>query len=404
MDVRKDFPILRRSINGCPLAYLDSGASAQQPNHVTDAVTMYHQNNHANIHRGIHTLSQEATDLYEEGRHKVAKFINADPSEIIFTSGTTESINLVANSFLRPRIPPRFHDSRMPKSQVLITELEHHSNIVPWQQPNVELNVAPINDRGEVLLKDVVERLNHRTLLVAIAHISNALGTILPVGAIVDQAHEKNIPVLVDGAQGIVHGPVDVKELGCDFYAFSSHKMYGPTGFGVLYATKKMQAVMEPWQVGGGMIERVTFDKTTFIDGPSKFEAGTPNISAAVGITAAIEYIEEIGFDVIQDHESELLEYLIGCLEAEEGVTLIGTATNRSGVVSFIFDEYHSSDIGELLDRQGVAVRTGHHCAQPVMNHFNIPGTIRVSLGVYNTKADIDQLITAIQWCKVILG
>ncbi len=403
MDVRKDFPILKRSVNGAPLAYLDSGASAQQPSHVTDAVTWYHQNYHANIHRGIHTLSQEATDLYEEGRRKVAEFINADPEEIIFTSGTTESINLVANSFLRPRIPPRFHDSRMPKSQVLITELEHHSNIVPWQQPNVELNVAPINDRGEVLLKDVVERMNHRTLLVSIAHVSNALGTILPVKAIVDQAHEKNIPVLVDGAQAVVHGPVDVKELGCDFYAFSSHKMYGPTGFGVLYATKEMISKMEPWQVGGGMIERVTFDKTTFVQGPAKFEAGTPNISAAVGITAAIEYIEEIGFDAIQKHEAELLSYLIEQLEAE-GVTLIGTAAKRSGVVSFVLDNYHSSDIGELLDQQGVAVRTGHHCAQPVMDHFDIPGTVRVSLCVYNTKADIDQLITAIQWSKVILG
>jgi cysteine desulfurase / selenocysteine lyase len=391
--VRRDFPILERSINGRPLVYLDSAASSQRPLQVLRAVERYETHSHANVHRGVHALSQAATEAYEGARERVRRFINAHSTkEIIFVRGTTEGINLVAQSYARPRFGPG--------DEILITGLEHHANIVPWQmvrdQTGCTLKVAPINRRGEVELDQFMAMLSPRTRLVAIAHVANALGTILPVKRMIDAAHAQGAVVLVDGAQAVPHSVVDVRALGCDFYTFSSHKLYGPTGVGVLYGREELLAAMPPWQGGGDMILTVSFEKTTYNDLPYKFEAGTPNISGAVGLAAAMDYVESLGLEAIAAHEHRLLEHATRELERIPGIEIIGTAPNKAAVLSFTMAGVHPHDLGTILDAEGVAVRTGHHCAMPVMTFFNIPATARASFGCYNTEADVAALVAAL--------
>jgi cysteine desulfurase/selenocysteine lyase len=391
--VRRDFPILERSVNGRPLVYLDSAASSQRPLAVLRAVERYETHSHANVHRGVHALSQAATEAYEGARERVRRFINAHSAkEIIFVRGTTEGINLVAQSYARPRFGPG--------DEILITGLEHHANIVPWQmvrdQTGCALKVAPINRRGEVELDQFQAMLSPRTRLVAIAHVANALGTILPVKRMIDAAHAQGAVVLVDGAQAVPHSTVDVRALGCDFYAFSSHKLYGPTGIGVLYGREELLAAMPPWQGGGDMILTVSFDKTTYNELPWKFEAGTPHISGAVGLAAAMDYVESLGLDAIAAHEQRLLELATRELERIAGIEIIGTAPHKAAVLSFTMAGVHPHDLGTILDAEGVAVRTGHHCAMPVMTFFNIPATARASFGCYNTEAEVASLVAAL--------
>jgi cysteine desulfurase / selenocysteine lyase len=391
--VRRDFPILERSINGRPLVYLDSAASGQRPLQVLRAVERYETHSHANVHRGVHALSQAATEAYEGARERVRRFINAHSTkEIIFVRGTTEGINLVAQSYARPRFGPG--------DEILITGLEHHANIVPWQmvrdQTGCTLKVAPINRRGEVELDQFLAMLSPRTRLVAIAHVANALGTILPVKRMIEAAHAQGAVVLVDGAQAVPHSTVDVRALGCDFYAFSGHKLYGPTGIGVLYGREELLAAMPPWQGGGDMILTVSFDETTYNELPWKFEAGTPNISGAVGLAAAMDYVESLGLDAIAAHEHRLLEHATRELQRISGIEIIGTAHHKAAVLSFTMTGVHPHDLGTILDAEGVAVRTGHHCAMPVMTFFNIPATARASFGCYNTEADVASLVAAL--------
>jgi cysteine desulfurase/selenocysteine lyase len=391
--VRRDFPILERSINGRPLVYLDSAASSQRPLQVLRAVERYETHSHANVHRGVHALSQAATEAYEGARERVRRFINAHSTkEIIFVRGTTEGINLVAQSYARPRFRPG--------DEILITGLEHHANIVPWQmvrdQTGCTLKVAPINRRGEVELDQFLAMLSPRTRLVAIAHVANALGTILPVKRMIEAAHAQGAVVLVDGAQAVPHSAVDVRALGCDFYTFSGHKLYGPTGIGVLYGREELLAAMPPWQGGGDMILTVSFDKTTYNELPWKFEAGTPNISGAVGLAAAMDYVESLGLDAIAAHEHHLLEHATRELQRIPGIEIIGTAHHKAAVLSFTMTGVHPHDLGTILDAEGVAVRTGHHCAMPVMTFFNIPATARASFGCYNTEADVASLVAAL--------
>lgn len=393
-DCRRDFPALDQQISGHPLAYLDNAASAQQPQPVIDAVARYQRQDHANVHRGVHTLSHRATEAYEGARDKLRDFINAaNRSEIVLTSGTTEAINLVAQSYCRPRLGPG--------DEILITYLEHHANIVPWQQvceqTGASLIVAPINERGELELDAFLELLNDKTHLVAAAHVSNALGTINPVADIIAAAKERGVPVLLDGAQGVPHMAVDVQALDCDFYAFSGHKMFGPTGTGVLYGRESLLDAMPPWQGGGDMILEVSFDRTTYNELPYKFEAGTPNISGVIGLGAAVDYLNDIGPDRIAAHEAQLLAYMTQRLGELPGLRLIGTAASKASVQSFLVGDIHPHDLGTILDHQGVAIRTGHHCAMPVMDFFGVPGTARASLALYNTEGDVDQLITAIE-------
>jgi cysteine desulfurase/selenocysteine lyase len=390
---RADFPILAQDVNGEPLVYLDSAASSQAPNAVIDAVANYQRHDHANVHRGVHTLSHRATDLYEGARDDVQKFIGAaSRSEIIYTRGTTEAINLVAQSFCRPRLKAG--------DKILITHLEHHSNIVPWQivceQTGAELVVAPIDQNGQVDVTQLAQLMDNRVRLLAIAHVSNALGSILPLQNIVRAAHERDIPVLVDGAQAVPHMAVNVQELGADFYAFSGHKMFAPTGIGILYGRESLLETMPPYQGGGDMILEVRFDGTTYNELPYKFEAGTPNISGAVGLGAAIRYLQSVGMEEIAAHEHRLLAYLTASLSEVDGIKLIGTADNKASVQSFLLNDIHPHDIGTILDHQGVAIRTGHHCAMPVMDYFGISGTARASLGLYNNEDDIDRLIAAL--------
>lgn len=392
-SVRADFPALAQEINGNPIAYLDSAASSQQPASVIDTVAEYQRHDHANVHRGVHTLSHRATEAYEGARDSVVRFVNAaSRSEIVFTSGTTGAINLVAQSWCRPRL--RQGD------RILITHLEHHSNIVPWQivceQTGAELAVCPINLRGEVELEALLGLMDSRVRMVALAHVSNALGTILPLERIIAEAHARNIPVLVDGAQAVPHMQVDVQSLDCDFFAFSGHKMFGPTGIGVLYGKESRLDAMPPWQGGGDMILEVRFDGTTYNELPYKFEAGTPNISGAVGLGAATEYLLALGMDRVLRHETELLKYLVEKLVTIDGIRLIGTAEHKASVQSFMLDEIHPHDLGTILDHQGVAIRTGHHCAMPVMDFFEIAGTARASLALYNNRQDIDRLADAL--------
>ena len=390
---RADFPALAQEINGRPLTWLDSAASSQMPATVIDAIADYERHDHANVHRGVHTLSHRATDAYEGARDDIAKFINAGSRrEVVYTSGTTESVNLVAQAFCRPRLKKR--------DRIVITHLEHHSNIVPWQlvceQTGAELRVAPINERGEVELDALYALLDERVKLLAVAHVSNALGTVLPVADIVEQAQARDIPVLVDGAQAAPHVAVDVQALGADFYAFSGHKMFGPTGIGVLYGKERHLEAMPPYQGGGDMILEVRFDGTTYNELPYKFEAGTPNISGAAGLGATVRYLGGLGMQRIADYEHELLEYMIDRLSQIDGIRLYGTAADKASVQSFLLDDIHPHDLGTILDHQGVAIRTGHHCAMPVMEFFGVPGTARASLAFYNNREDIDRLCAAL--------
>jgi cysteine desulfurase/selenocysteine lyase len=399
--VRRDYPILDRTVNGRPLVYLDSGASSQRPVAVLRAVEEYETHSHANIHRGVHALSQAATEAFEGARERVRRFINArSTKEIIFVRGTTEAINLVAQSYARPRF--RAGD------EIIVTALEHHANIVPWQmvceQTGCTLKVAPINKRGEFLFEEYLKLLSPRTKLVAVAHVSNALGTILPVKKIVDAAHAQGAVVLVDGAQAVPHAHVDVRALGCDFYAFSGHKLYGPTGIGVLYGREELLESMPPWQGGGDMILTVSFEKTTYNGLPAKFEAGTPNISGAVGLAAAMDYVESLGLDAIAAHEHHLVELATAELQKIPGIQIVGTAANKASIVSFTMEGVHPHDLGTILDHEGVAVRTGHHCAMPLMTFLGLPATVRASFAVYNTEQDVASLVAALGKAREVFG
>jgi cysteine desulfurase/selenocysteine lyase len=400
-SVRRDFPILARNINGKPLVYLDSAASSQQPLPVLRAVERYETHSHANVHRGVHTLSQEATDAFEGARDRVRRFVNAASTrEIVFVRGTTEAINLIAQSYVRP--------SFVPGDEILITALEHHANIVPWQlvcaQTGCTLKVAPIDKKGELLFDEYVELLSPRTRLVAMAHVSNALGTVLPVKRMIAAAHEHGARVLVDGAQAVPHSRVDVRALDADFYAFSSHKLYGPTGIGVLYAREALLESMPPWQGGGDMIRTVTFEASTYNDLPWKFEAGTPHISGAVGLGAAIDYVEALGLDAIAAHEQRLLRLATAELSRIRGVQIIGTAAHKAAVVSFTMSGVHPHDIGTILDTEGIAIRTGHHCAMPVMDFFGVAATARASFGCYSTADDVARLASAVERVREVFA
>jgi len=400
-QVRRDFPILRQQVHGRPLVYLDNAATAQKPQAVLDVMARYYQCDNANIHRGIHFLSEHATGEHENARKTVQEFLNAaDVSEIIFVRGSTEAINLVAQTYGREHV--RAGD------EVLITAMEHHSNIVPWQllcgQQGARLRVAPINDRGELLLDEFEKLLGPRTRIVAVTHVSNALGTINPVRQIVEMAHGRNIPVLVDGAQAVPHLNVDVRALDCDFFAFSGHKVYGPTGIGVLYGKAALLDAMPPYQGGGDMISSVTFEKTTYNKLPFKFEAGTPNIAGAIGLGAALEYLNRLGMEEIAAYEDDVLAYATDTLAAVPGVRLIGTAREKAGVVSFVLDGIHPHDIGTILDGEGIAIRTGHHCAQPVMQRFGLPATARASFALYNTKEEVDALLRGMEKVREVFA
>lgn len=399
--VRRDFPILAQQIHGKPLAYLDNAASSQRPQSVIDAISHYYENDHANVHRGVHTLSQRATDAYEGARDVVRRFIHAkDTKEIIFVRGTTEAINLVAQSFARPQLQPG--------DEILISGLEHHANIVPWQlvceQTGAVLKVIPISNAGEVDFAAFETLIGPRTKLLALAHVSNALGTVVPIEKFIAVARRLSVPVLIDGAQAVPHAKVDVQALDCDFYCFSSHKMLGPTGMGVLYGKQSLLERMPPWQGGGDMILTVSFTKTTYNQLPWKFEAGTPHISGAIGLAAAIRYLERIGMERIARIEHELLEYATHQLSALPGLRIIGTAPHKAAVVSFVLDGIHPHDIGTILDTEGVAIRTGHHCAMPVMEFYRIPATARASMSFYNTFEEIDRLVAALEHTRQVLG
>ncbi|HBO88023.1 MAG TPA: cysteine desulfurase CsdA [Verrucomicrobia bacterium] len=395
--VRSRFPIFSREVHGKPLCYLDSGASAQQPDVVIDTVSQLHSDQYSNVHRGVHTLSMESTQLYDGAREKVRAYLNANSlKEIIFTRGATESVNLVAQSYARPKLQAG--------DEILITHMEHHSNIVPWQlvceQTGAVLKVVPINDRGELEMDAFYELLSERTKLVGLVHISNALGTVNPIEEVIESAHAKGIPVLVDGAQGAPHAPVDVQALDVDFYVFSGHKLYGPTGIGVLYGKESLLEAMPPYQGGGDMILSVRFEGTEYNTLPYRFEAGTPNISGAVGLGRAIDFVNEIGIEAIAVHEDALVAYATEQLSAIEEVTIIGTAEHRAGLVSFVIEGVHPHDIGTMLDSYGIAIRAGHHCAQPVMERFGIAATARASFGMYSTREEVDRLVDAVK--KVI--
>jgi cysteine desulfurase/selenocysteine lyase len=399
--IKADFPILKQSVHGRRLVYLDNAATSQKPQVVIDALTTYYSTDNSNIHRGVHLLSERATRQYEDARVKAQQFINAAESkEIIFTRGTTEAINLVAGSYGRANVKAR--------DEVLITAMEHHSNIVPWQilceEKGARLRVAPINDDGELILEEFEKLLNQRTKIVSLPHVSNALGTINPIRAIVEIAHRHDVPVMVDGAQAAPHTKLDVRELDCDFYAFSGHKVFGPTGIGVLYGKAGLLDAMPPYQGGGDMIATVTFERTTYNSLPYKFEAGTPNIAGTIGLGAAIDYVNQIGIERIARYEHELLSYGTEALSRIPGLRLIGTAKEKAGVLSFVLEGVHPHDIGTILDREGIAIRTGHHCAMPVMERFGIPATARASLAFYNTSDEIDALVAGINKVKEVFG
>jgi len=394
---RDDFPLLREKVYGKPLVYLDNAATTQKPQSVIDAESAFYAHDNANVHRGVHALSQRATDEYEAAREKVRRFINAESArEIVFVRGTTEAINLVAQSYARPRLQE--------DDNVLISAMEHHSNIVPWQmacaQSGAELRVAPVNDAGELDLDLFAKLIGRGTRLVAVTHLSNALGSIVPVARIVDMAHAHGVPVLLDGAQAIAHLGVDVRALDCDFYAFSGHKIFGPTGIGVLYGKAALLDAMPPYQVGGDMISSVTFGKTEYNELPYKFEAGTPNIAGAIGLGAALDYVSSIGIAAIAAHERDLLDYATRMAQGIAGLKIIGTARHKASILSFTMDGVHPHDIGTILDHEGVAIRAGHHCAMPLMQRFGIAGTARASFSFYNTHAEVDALMAALTKVK----
>ncbi|MBN8701537.1 MAG: cysteine desulfurase [Bacteroidetes bacterium] len=392
-NISDQFPILSEKVNGKPLVYLDNAATVQKPKQVIDAIVNYYTHTNANIHRGVHTLSQKATDAYEQARKKVADFIGASTNEIVFTRGTTESINLVAETFGKKFISAG--------DEIVITEMEHHSNILPWQklceEKGAKLIVAPINNSGELMLNEFEKLLSLKAKLIAITHVSNTLGTINPIKKIIELAHSKNIFVLIDGAQAVPHLKVNVKELDADFYCFSGHKMYAPTGIGALYIKEKWLAQLPTYQIGGGVIKTVSFTKTEYIDGPLKYEAGTPNIAGAIGLSAAIDFMNEIGIETIQHHEEKLLRYATEQITQLEKIKIIGTATEKAGVLSFIVEGAHPFDVGTLLDKMGIAVRTGHHCTQPLMEKYKIQGTVRASFACYNTIEEIDVFLEGLK-------
>lgn len=399
--VRRDFPVLGRRVNGRPLCYLDNAASSQRPQSVIDSISRYYETTHANVHRGVHTLSQEATDLFEGARETLRRFVNARSTrEVIFVRGTTEAINLVAQSYARPRLAPG--------DEILISWLEHHANIGPWQmvceQTGAKLRVVPITRSGEVDFEAYVQLLSERTRLVALAHVSNALGTVVPVRRFIAAARQRGIPVLLDGAQAAPHLPVDVQSLDCDFYCFSGHKMCGPTGIGVLYGRETLLADMPPWQGGGDMILAVSFERTVYNALPYRFEAGTPHIAGAVGLGAAVDYLEAIGLERIAAAEQDLLAYATRRLLEFPGLVIVGTAPEKAAVVSFTVEGIHPHDLGTILDHEGVAIRTGHHCAMPVMEFYGVPATARASFAFYNTRAEVDRLVDALHVAREMLG
>jgi cysteine desulfurase/selenocysteine lyase len=392
--IRKQFPILHQQVNGKPLVYLDNAATSQKPQSVINALTAYYEGYNANIHRGAHYLAAKATDIYEQTRHKIAQFLNAPSSdEIIFTRGTTEGINLVAGTFGRKMIQKG--------DEIIISAMEHHSNIVPWQmlceEKEAVLKVIPITENGELILEEYEKLLSEKTKLVSIVHISNALGTINPIKEMIQKAHKVGAKVLVDGAQGAVHLDIDVQDLDCDFYAFSGHKVYAPTGIGALYGKRTILEAIPPYHGGGEMIKEVTFEKTTYNDLPFKFEAGTPNIADVIAFGTALDFVADLGKNNIAAHEQQLLEYGTQKIQEIEGLRIIGTAKHKASVISFVFDDIHHSDVGTLLDNQGVAVRTGHHCTQPLMKRLGLSGTTRASFAVYNTFEEIDALVAGLQ-------
>ena len=399
--IRAQFPILAQTVGGKPLAYLDNAATTQKPQPVLDTLAGYYAAGNANIHRGVYALSQHATQAYEAARGKVAAFLNAaEPAEIIFTRNATEGINLVAQTFGRSRVGAG--------DEVVISGMEHHSNIVPWQilceEKGARLRVAPFSDAGELLLDELAALLGPRTRLVSIVHMSNSLGTVNPVERVVELAHRQGIPVLVDGAQAAYHMPVDVQAIGCDFYVVTGHKLYGPTGIGALYGRRSLLEAMPPYQGGGDMISSVTFERTTYNEVPHRFEAGTPHIAGAIGLGAAVDFIGGVGFDAIVGHERRLLDYATKALSAVPGLRLIGTAANKASILSFVLEGVHAHDIGTIVDTEGVAIRTGHHCTQPVMDRFGVPATARASLAMYNTTGEIDQLVAALTRVRELFG
>ncbi|MBW7903967.1 MAG: cysteine desulfurase [Phycisphaerae bacterium] len=399
--IRRDFPILATQVRGKPLVYLDNAATAQKPRAVIDAISAYYESDNANIHRGVHALSIRATEAYEAARRRIQALINAEaPEQVIFVRGATEGVNLVAQSYGRPRLRPG--------DEILITEMEHHSNIVPWQllceQTGAGLRVAPINDRGELRLDEFERLLSERTKIAAFAHVSNALGTVNPVRELAGLAHRAGAVVLVDGAQATPHQAVDVRQLGCDFYVFSGHKMFGPTGVGVLYGRRELLEALPPYQGGGEMILSVTFEKTVYAALPARLEAGTPHIAGGIGLGAAVAYLSQIGYDAIAAHEAALLEHGTRVLGEIPQVRLIGTAAHKASVLSFVIDGVHAHDAGTVLDQLGIAIRTGHHCAQPVMQHFGVPATCRASLAFYNTTEELDVLAAGVRKVCEVFG
>jgi cysteine desulfurase/selenocysteine lyase len=399
--IRREFPVLSTSVHGKPLCYLDNAASSQRPQCVIDAVSHYYETTHANVHRGVHALSQQATDLFEGAREKLRGFVNARSTrEVIFVRGTTEAINLVAQSYARPRLQKG--------DEILISWLEHHANIVPWQmvceQTGARLRVIPMTRAGEVDFAAFKSLLTDRTRLLALTHVSNALGTIVPVQHFIAEARKRGVPVLLDGAQAVPHLEVDVQALDCDFYCFSGHKMCGPTGIGALYGRESLLSAMPPWQGGGDMILAVSFERTLYNDLPWKFEAGTPHIAGAIGLGAAVDYLQGLGLDRIADAEHDLLEYATARLAAVPGLEIIGTAPEKAAVVSFTVQGIHPHDLGTILDSEGVAIRTGHHCAMPVMEFYGVPATARASFAFYNTRAEIDRLVDALALAREVLG
>ena len=399
--VRADFPILHQEVRGRPLVYLDSAATTQKPQAVIDALVRYYTHDNANVHRGVHALSERSTAAYEGARERIRRFINArDTKEIIFVRGCTEAVNLVAQTFGRSKVGPG--------DEVLITAMEHHSNIVPWQmlcdKVGATLKMVPVDERGDLRLEQLDALLTERTRILAVTHVSNALGTVNPVKEIVKRAHAKGVPVLLDGAQALQHFRVDVQDLDCDFYALSGHKAFGPTGIGVLYGKASVLESMPPWQGGGDMILTVTMEKTVYNRLPYRFEAGTPDISGAVGLAAALDYIDSVGLDAIAAHDRDLLEYGAQALETIPGLKLLGRGRERSGVLSFIMEDVHAHDVGTILDREGVAIRAGHHCAQPLLSCFGVAATVRASLAMYNTREDIDALVRGLHKVREVFA